>query len=735
MKRYYWLLAAVLLLVASACKKQQEIVIAVNSVTVSPASLTLPIGGTSQLSATVEPSNAADKTISWSSSPSDVAIVDGNGLVAGLKVGTATITAKAGGKQGTCTVTVVSNSDYVPVTKITFDKTSLTLTEGDTYTIVATLDPKDASIGKPAWTSSNSDVAVVDADGKVVALKAGTTKVTASADGVSASCDVTVEAKYIPVILLSLDKTELSMIEGETETINATVEPEDATNRNVVWSSSDASVASVANGVVTAVAPGTAVITATAGEKSAECPVAVFPVHEYVDLGLSVFWATCNLGAAVSEEYGNRYAWGETEPNKEKYEWSNYKWCDSGQSNNLTKYNTSNSYGGMVDHKTVLDPEDDAATVSFGPQWRTPTREEWNELRTKCTWSSAKQNGIDGYRVSSNINDNSIFIPYTSSSTLIDNRWYYYHYWASTLYSTPRYAWISAGTSESYTDRSDGYFIRPIMSRGYVAVQSIELDKASIETFVGREVTLTATVTPYYATNNIVLWTSSNTAVATVHDGIVTALSDGTTEITASAEEKQISCTVKVLKPNDPVVVDLGLSVKWASFNVGAYYPEEFGDRFAWGEIEPNKEKYEWSNYKWGTSNNLSKYNTNNNYGSVVDGKTTLDPADDAASVIWGSSWRTPTKEEWQELRSQCDWISTTQKGISGYRVASKVNDNSIFIPSSSSSILIDNRWFYYRYWTSTLSSTPTNAWATNLPWEESSDNRIEGYFIRPVCE
>ena len=137
--------------------------------------------------------------------------------------------------------------------------------------------------------------------------------------------------------------------------------------------------------------------------------------HEYVDLGLSVKWATCNVGAQTPEDYGDYYAWGETEP-KDFYFWDTYKYCD-GTYNSLTKY-TDGAYGkdGFSDNKSVLDPEDDVAHVKWGGNWRIPTKDELEELRTKCTWTSTTLNGVKGYSVTSNVDgytDRSIFLPAT----------------------------------------------------------------------------------------------------------------------------------------------------------------------------------------------------------------------------------------------------------------------------------------------------------------------------------
>ena len=131
--------------------------------------------------------------------------------------------------------------------------------------------------------------------------------------------------------------------------------------------------------------------------------------HEWVDLGLSVKWATCNVGATTPEEYGVYFAWGEVEP-KTTYNWSTYKYgTDEDQ---LTKYCNDSSRGkdGFMDNKTVLDPEDDAATANWGGAWRMPTDAEFSELINNCTWTWTTQNSVNGHKVTGP-NGNSIFLP------------------------------------------------------------------------------------------------------------------------------------------------------------------------------------------------------------------------------------------------------------------------------------------------------------------------------------
>ncbi len=159
--------------------------------------------------------------------------------------------------------------------------------------------------------------------------------------------------------------------------------------------------------------------------------------YEWVDLGLSVKWATCNVGASSPEEYGNYYAWGETSP-KTTYSWSTYKWCN-GSYNTMTKYCTDSDYG-TVDNKTVLDPEDDAASVNMGGSWRMPTDDELKELRIECTWtwtSNYNSTGVAGRIVTSKINGNSIFLPAAGGRGLSDlhSAGSDGYYWSSSLYT------------------------------------------------------------------------------------------------------------------------------------------------------------------------------------------------------------------------------------------------------------------------------------------------------------
>lgn len=197
--------------------------------------------------------------------------------------------------------------------------------------------------------------------------------------------------------------------------------------------------------------------------------------YEYVDLGLSVKWATCNVGATKPEEYGDYFAWGEIET-KTDYSWYTYKWCN-GSYGTQTKYNINSNYG-TVDNRTTLDPEDDVAHVKWGGSWRMPSYEELSELRNNCTWTwyssgNSEFGGVAGFKVTSNIEgytDRFIFLPaagYRYYTDLNDVGSVGY-YWSSSLYaSIPISAWFiyfESGYLDAYYfyDRSFGQSVRPV---------------------------------------------------------------------------------------------------------------------------------------------------------------------------------------------------------------------------------------------------------------------------------
>ena len=564
-------------------------IVHVTGISLDRNSATIKEGEYITLVATVTPSNADNKSVSWSSSSDAVATVDASGKVTGVKAGSATITATAadGGMKATCSLSVEANlatsvtveaknvsaisavlagkanlsSTVASDLKVGFqysksagilpsNSTTIEATDADvnynyttpitglepatkyyfrsfvrqngqdtygetmeftTKDVSSLLETKDASAVEATKATMNAKLDLTDVQYKSLAYGFlwGTSEsalntdykcteisdnaISAPLTGLSHKTQYwykayvkldsqtfygevkTFTTDVVPVESVSLDKTEYTFNTiGNTLTLTATVLPADATDKSVSWSSSSDAVATVdASGKVTAVSKGTATIKAEAKDgsgKYASCSVTVeTPCPSgAVDLGLSVYWGTTNIGASKPEDYGDYYAWGETEP-KESYSWSTYKYGTS-SSGPFFKYNTSDSYG-TVDNKTVLEPEDDVARVKLGGEWRMPTDAEWTELRTKCTWTwttNYNGTGVKGQIVTAT-NGNSIFLPaagYRRDTKLYDAGSYGY-YWSSSLNTDkPSIAWYvcfySGNVSRGSYDRYYGLSVRPV---------------------------------------------------------------------------------------------------------------------------------------------------------------------------------------------------------------------------------------------------------------------------------
>ena len=187
--------------------------------------------------------------------------------------------------------------------------------------------------------------------------------------------------------------------------------------------------------------------------------------------------------------------------------------------------------------------------------------------------------------------------------------------------------------------------------------------------------------------------------------------------------------------------VDLGLpsGTKWATCNVGATKPEEYGDYYAWGETT-TKSSYSYDNYKWSNDgfDTFTKYCTSSDYGTV-DNKTVLELADDAARANWGGAWRMPTDAEWTELRENCTWTWITKNGVNGYEVKSEANGNSIFLPAAGYRYNGDLYGAGYGgyYWSSSLyTDAPYSAWLVYFGSDDVLGGNFDRYYgqsVRPV--
>lgn len=255
------------------CCTHDELQTAITDLKLDKHNVELKIDGTAQLLAIFTPSNATvDGQVEWVSSDDNIATVSDDGLVTAIATGDAVITASYGNLSDECEVSVVD----IAVESIRLNKIELTLVKGDKETLVATVSPEEADNATVTWESSDESVATVSSEGEVTAVYPGNAVISATAGGVTATCDVEVVPADVESVTLS--ETSIEIHKDESYKLEATILPE-GTGSTVEWSTNDYYTASVSDdGTVTGLYPGEAVITATAGGKSATCTVTVLPV-------------------------------------------------------------------------------------------------------------------------------------------------------------------------------------------------------------------------------------------------------------------------------------------------------------------------------------------------------------------------------------------------------------------------------------------------------------------------
>ena len=242
----------------------------------------------------------------------------------------------------------------------------------------------------------------------------------------------------------------------------------------------------------------------------------------------------------------------------------------------------------------------------------------------------------------------------------------------------------------------------------------------------------------------------------------IAALLMGVQSCCCDKDDDSAPVAAPAIQPNGDYPVDLGVSVRWATCNVGATTPEEYGDYYAWGDTatyykpgyaqehpqahwKEGKTGYNWSSYKYcnGSGTTLTKYCSKSGYGDggYTDSDTTLLYVDDVAHYKWGGNWRMPTKAEFKELLDSCDCNFTSQNGVNGLKVTSRKDaSQSIFLPAAGwrdGTQLKDLGYCYY--WSSSLNTnSPVDGWyllfCSYAKYIEGN-NRFPGLSIRPVCK
>ena len=442
MKRLLYPVLAALTVLVMSCNKEYTVN---ESIFLNPPELDLSVGQEYPLSCITASGKVLDKDVQWTSdTPSIVNCLD-DGTVEAKKEGSAVITARGGEKEATCTIKVT-----IPVQDMWFQYGDLTISmnPGEIMETSLRISPADATQrNNITWINANPSVVGLERNDpthpfkiKVTARDLGVATITAKCGGKEAKLVVYVDE--VPATKVTVSPVSVTMKAGETRKLTATVEPNTTTNKSISWESSDSKVASVSeDGTVTAHRAGTATVTGCCGNCKAACSVTVTLPDGAVDLGLSVYWAECNLGAMASVNPGDFYAWGELTP-KSTYEWSNYKFRISGADSSvkLSRYNTQ-AKNGEVDGKTDLreyDYVDDAARQKLGGQWRVPSYKEFWELYKNCTSELFTIPSLGNFlRFTSKLSgytDRSIVFPVSNSFKGYEHTAKYGYYWTSSIY-------------------------------------------------------------------------------------------------------------------------------------------------------------------------------------------------------------------------------------------------------------------------------------------------------------
>ena len=506
---------------------QQEQDVAVSSVTISQPTAEMIVGETVKLSATITPSNATDKDVIWASSKQSVATVDKSGVVTAIAEGASNITASAGGKVGTCVVTV--SKKVIVVSSIELNKTELALVEEEEFTLVATVKPDDATDKTVSWSSSDPSVATV-AEGKVKALKEGTATITAKAGDKSSACLVTIAKKVIAVESISLNKETLSLTKGQSETLIATVKPDDATDKTVTWTTSNSNTVSVDNGKVTAVGGGRATITAKAGEVEATCEVTVTVPVSSVTLDKNTLSlvegeeSTLNATVKPDDATDKTVIWTSSNSKIATVENGKVKALKEGSVTITAKAGEKSATCSVTVSKKVVPvssvslSQTSLALVEGDETTLTATVKPDDATDKTVSWTSNKTDVVS-------VDQNGKVKALKEGSATITAK---------------------AGDKSATCAVS--------VSKKVIPVSSVSLDRYSVSLEEGQTTKLIATVSPADATDKSVKWESSNTGVATVsQDGTVKAIKEGEAKITASAGEKAATCSVSVSKKVIPV--------------------------------------------------------------------------------------------------------------------------------------------------------------------------------------
>ncbi|MFS0637389.1 Ig-like domain-containing protein [Mesobacillus foraminis] len=497
-------------------KKQKHIKVKVqptkvSKITVSPSKITINAGSKTKLKATVSPSNATYRKITWSVKNGNVAKVDKQGNVIGVSPGTTTLYAKADGKSASVSVKV----QKVSVTSIKLPS-SIALPIGSTKKISAAVSPSNATYKSVTWSSVDKNIATVDKNGLIKAVKVGTTKITAKADGKTAVSVVKVEK--IPVSKVTVQEN-VKLIVGESKTLTASVTPSNATYKTINWSSSNSSIVAVdKSGKITAIKEGTAKITAIADGVTATTTVTVGKIPV----------TAVSLPSSLSIKAGaNQQLSAAITPDNATYKKIN--WSSSNSA--IVKVDSEGNISGLAEGTAdITATVDGISVICKVTVEKVPVTKI--EIPATITIKVGSQEGLNPEIYPENATYKSV--SWVSSDTSVVK-----------VDKEGIITGLAEGISE-VTATADGMTAKTTVTVEKVPVESIHLNQ-NVTMKSGATTALTYSVVPENATYKQITWTSSDESIAKVdNNGNVTGIAEGTATITAAADGVTATSTITV---------------------------------------------------------------------------------------------------------------------------------------------------------------------------------------------
>ena len=532
-----------------ACDEVEQL-IAVLGIELNQTAVTLPVGATLTLVPTVSPADASNPAINWTSTDTTVATISG-GTIRAIAPGTTIIMAITvdGGRIASTSVTVYRN---VPATGVTLNQTSATLTLGSALTLTATVLPDSATNQNVTWSSNDIAVATVSNNGIVTAVSVGTATITVSTEdgNRTATCVITVTAPVVSVTDITLSLPSATLFAGDTLRLTANVQPANATNRDVIWSSSNTTVATVHDGRVTAVAPGSATIAATTqdGGRTVTCEITVVPVP-VASITLDRTTATVTMG--------NRLTLMPTV-------------LPINATNRTVTWTSSDTSVATVDNGVVTP-------VSNGMAIITATTED-GERTAACvvTVITSVASISLSYTTASLITNETLILVPTILPATATNRtviWTSSDQSVATVSNNGVVTAVSAGTATIRATTQDGNRTATCVVTVYAPVTGVTLPATSAVYIGVGTITLTATILPADATNRTVTWSSSDTSVATVNNnGFVVGISAGTATITVTTQDGNHTASSVVTVSPHPMRGCNSNTPGWGAGSLGASF-------------------------------------------------------------------------------------------------------------------------------------------------------------------